>query len=190
MPERFSLSIQGLSGASAMIHFRGLCRACSMEKGSRFIGLIFLWAIWAVLSPTPGARGEDVNPSGMKRWEALSPQEQEKILRNYETWKRLSPGEQMQVQKNLERLRQMSPEQRERVRENYRRFQSLPPERQRQLRNRFERFRRLSPEEQSRLRSRLAGPASGPKHPPARSPRAGAGKAGRGQPHKGSRPRR
>src|SRR5581483_5532124 len=116
-----------------------------------WIGLIFWW-VAALLFAAP-VSAED--GSAIKRWEWLSPQEQERVLKNYEAWKRLSPDEQHRVQENLEQFRRMPRQDRERVRQNYRRFQQLPPERQNVLRQRFERFKQLSPEERASLKERI-----------------------------------
>jgi hypothetical protein len=114
--------------------------------------ILFFWWITAMFAAAPVWAEEG---AGTRKWEMLSPQEQERVLKNYEAWKRLPSGEQHRVRESFDQFRKMPLEEQDRVRQNYRRFQKLSPERQIQLRRRFEHFKQLSPEERTRLRERI-----------------------------------
>jgi hypothetical protein len=68
-----------------------------------------------------------------------------------DAWQRLSPEEKERVRREYERFQQLPEQDRDRVHERYRRWQSLQPEQRRQLRENYENYRDLGPGERQRF---------------------------------------
>ncbi len=65
--------------------------------------------------------------------ERLSPEERERVKKNYEEFKKLSPEEKMRLKEKYLQFKQASPEEKERLRENYRHFENMKPEEHRDM---------------------------------------------------------
>ncbi len=54
---------------------------------------------------------------------------------------RLSPEEREKVKKNYERFKNLPPQERERIRENFKQWKQMPPEEKQKLRDRYEKMK-------------------------------------------------
>jgi hypothetical protein len=72
------------------------------------------------------------------RWNAMSSQQQERMLRGAERWQKMTPEERRRVQERRAKFKAMSPQERAQLRERFRArreaFERLPPERQKAIR--------------------------------------------------------
>ena len=69
----------------------------------------------------------------MAQMEHLSPEERERVKKNYEEFKKLSPEDKNRLKQNYMQFKQAPPEERERLRQNYKRFENMTPEEHRQM---------------------------------------------------------
>ena len=122
--------------------------ARDMSRSMRVIQLfVFLFLL---LLPLLGWAQEPI-----QRWRRLSPEEREKVLRNYEHWLDLPPKRQEELRYEFEDWRYMPEKKREKLKKRYERFRRLPPEERRQWREKFNENYKLSPEEKKALREQL-----------------------------------
>ena len=91
----------------------------------------------------------------IQRWRRLSPEEREKVLRNYQRWLDLPPKRQEELRYEFEDWRYMPEKKREKLKKRYEEFRRLPPEERRQWREKYNEHYKLSPEEKKALRERL-----------------------------------
>src|SRR2546430_1260050 len=63
-----------------------------------------------------------------EKWEALSPEEKQRVLERYREWKQMPPEAKRRLHENMERLHKLPPPAREKLLNNLKRFESMPPE--------------------------------------------------------------
>lgn len=145
----------------------------SVKVRWRNISLIFL--SWAILSGFPGRaigdknhhssrHGKDFPQShsmnmGDRRSRAdnhhrrdLSPEEQDRVRRNYQEWKSFSPEHRREFRHRMDQWRGLSPEERDLYQKRYHQFQQLPPDERGRVREKLKRWDNLSPEERDEIR--------------------------------------
>lgn len=150
----------------------------SLRRADMAAFAMFPTVLWLILSP-PGfafARGpgtdtpdspqvENVPQERLERWQAMSPEERERIRERYRRWKELPPGERDRIlernrrwrklpeeqrsylKDRREMLRDAGPEERSVVRKFFARMRSLPPEARRAARREIWEWRSLPPGE-------------------------------------------
>jgi len=90
-----------------------------------------------------------------KNWQDLSPEEKEKLRRNYKEWQSLSPKEKGEMRQRMDRLNKMSPREREVYHQLYKKWRHLPPDERQQLQKELDNWENLSPRQQEAIRSRF-----------------------------------
>jgi len=90
-----------------------------------------------------------------KNWQDLSPEEKEKLRRNYKEWQSLSPKEKGEMRQRMDRLNNMSPREREVYHQLYKKWRHLPPDERQQLQKELDNWENLSPRQQEAIRSRF-----------------------------------
>ena len=103
---------------------------------------LVLAGVFTALAAT-GARADATDARA--RWEALSPQEKEKVRERFERFNQLSPAEKEQMRGAMEKFRALPPERRQVLQQRFQRFQQMDPSRREVLQRRWERFQKLPP---------------------------------------------
>jgi predicted Fe-S protein YdhL (DUF1289 family) len=88
------------------------------------------------------------------QWNALTPDQRERVLENYRQWKTMSPQQRNSVEQNFHQFRSLPPDQRQQVLRGMRQWRSLPPERREQLRQSYNHFKQLPPERRQQIMQR------------------------------------
>jgi hypothetical protein len=65
--------------------------------------------------------------------ERLSPEERERVKKNYEEFKKLSPEEKNRLKQRYQEFKNTPPGEKERIREKYHQFENMTPEERQQL---------------------------------------------------------
>ena len=99
-----------------------------MKKGFAVILVVVLFT-----GPLVMASLADALEWQVAQIERLSPEERERVKKNYEEFKKLSPEEKMKLKQKYLQFQQATPEERVRLKENYRRFENMIPEDRRNL---------------------------------------------------------
>jgi len=80
--------------------------------------------------------------------ESPPPEDDERVRR----WNKMSPEEQQRYKKRYKRWKQMSPEERKRYEEGQLQWEQLTPDERKQIRNKLEQWDKLSPQEREKIR--------------------------------------
>ena len=75
-----------------------------------------------------------LTPVQQKRFESLSPEEQERVIRNYQKYQRLPQSQRKKLRKNYNQWRKMSPEERQKLKESYEKYKRKPLQKRRHKR--------------------------------------------------------
>jgi hypothetical protein len=94
-----------------------------------------------------GGRGEN--------YQSLTPEERERIDRNYQEWKSLPPEKQRVLRQRMKKWKEYPPEERELMRQRFNQWQELSPEERTRIRRQLEDWDRLSPGERDTIRRRF-----------------------------------
>ena len=73
------------------------------------------------------ARDGHLTTIQQKSFNELTPEEQERIIKNYREYQRLPQGQQRKLKNRYKRWQKMSPGERQKLKRNYKRFKRLPP---------------------------------------------------------------
>jgi hypothetical protein len=82
----------------------------------------------------------------------FSPEEQDRLRRNFQEWKSFSPEHQREFRHRMDQWRGFSPEERNLYQKRYHQFQQLPPDERGRVREKLNRWDNLSPQEQEEIR--------------------------------------
>src|SRR5262249_23920092 len=97
-------------------------------------------ALAAPQKPTPAPVRNMRTEEMRKRWESLSPEEQEAWRRRYEQFKSLPAAQQQQLQKDFKDFQNRSPQEKQMLIRNHRRLQALDPISKRQFDENYRRW--------------------------------------------------
>lgn len=105
----------------------------------------------------PNARGMmGLPPKSVERLREMSPEEQERFMRNNARFQSLPPERQAQVRENLRRWNQLSPAERNAIRDRERVWEQMSPEQRTYVRNQLlPKWQQLPPERRQLLLDRL-----------------------------------
>lgn len=114
-----------------------------------------------------------------RTWSALSPERQERVLRNYRRYQALSPEDRRRVEERFEEFQNLPKKRREEMVQKWRRFEALTPAKRQELRQRLQRAASGFKSGKNRYRAagairergafrneRRSGPSSGRGHGP------------------------
>ena len=91
---------------------------------------------WDQLTP---AQRQLLQKAHEDRWNAMSAEQQQRMLKGAERWQKMTPEERARIRAKREKFRSMSPEERAGMREKFRErreaFAKLPPEQQQAIRD-------------------------------------------------------
>jgi membrane protein involved in colicin uptake len=93
-----------------------------------------------------------VDTQAVRRWQQLSPEQQQSLRERYRQYQQLSTDEQQRLRQSLQRFNAMDPQQQQRIQERFKQWQALPAEQREQIRQTYQDFSELTPEQQSQLR--------------------------------------
>jgi Protein of unknown function (DUF3106) len=86
----------------------------------------------------------------------MTPQAQERFLRNYQRFQSLSPAERQQLLRRDQEIRRLPPADQDRLRENARRWQQLTPDQRDHIRNNvLPQWKALPPDRRQAVQRRL-----------------------------------
>jgi hypothetical protein len=111
--------------------------------------LVGLWSGTGLAEPdaSPGTPWSKLAPEQRElllktheeRWNSLSAEKQQRMLRGAERWQKMSPQERKRIESRRDRFMSMAPEERDQMRERHRErreaFAKLPPEKQQAIRD-------------------------------------------------------
>ncbi len=63
-----------------------------------------------------------LTPVQQRRFESLSPEDQERVIRNYRKYQKLPQGQRNKLRKNYNQWKKMSPEEREKLKKSYEKY--------------------------------------------------------------------
>jgi len=89
-------------------------------------------------SPKPQGKGRGLAglpPKWVDRLRDMSPEEQERFMRNNQRFQTLPPQRQAQIRRNLQRWNSLSPTERNAIRDRERRWEQMSPEQRQYVRN-------------------------------------------------------
>jgi flagellar biosynthesis GTPase FlhF len=90
-----------------------------------------------------------------KRWQDLSPEEQQRIRKQYKEWQSLSPQEKQKIRQRKNELDRMPPQKQKMYRELYRQWQHMSSQERKQIQKDLNNWENLSPQEQNAIRRRF-----------------------------------
>jgi hypothetical protein len=90
-----------------------------------------------------------------RKWQDLSPQEQEKMRKKYKEWQSLPTEEKQIIRQRMNQLNRMPPQKRNLYKQLFQQWQHLPPEERKQLQNDLDNWDNLSPQQQKSIRRRF-----------------------------------
>jgi hypothetical protein len=106
------------------------------------------------LPPSPNAN--KLPPKAVERLEDMTPEQQERFLRNNERFQNLPPEQQAQIRQRLEAWNRLSPEQQQALRDRQRVWEQMTPEQRRYVQQSvFPRWKELPPARRQALLQRL-----------------------------------
>lgn len=118
------------------------------KKLTRSLTIIALVGTWSATATAESDKSWDqltpqerqvLQQTHTERWNSMTPEQRERMLKGAERWQKMTPEQRQQVQARREKYKDMSPEQREQLRERHRdrreAFEKLPPEKQQAVRD-------------------------------------------------------
>jgi len=100
-------------------------------------------------------RGEPVSPERLERWQAMSPEERERIRERYRRWKELPPEQRERIMERKRRWRELPEEQRSYLRDRRELMKDAAPEDRVVVRKFFDRMHSLPPGVRSAARQKI-----------------------------------
>jgi hypothetical protein len=113
--------------------------------------------VFPQLARKSGKNNPAQDPSS-KNYETLTPEEKERLDRNYREWKSLPPERQKLLERRMEKWKDLSPEEKALYRRRMDQWQSLPPQERHRMRERLDNWDRLPQKEKDQIRRRFSAP--------------------------------
>jgi hypothetical protein len=113
--------------------------------------------VYPQLARKSGKNNPAQDPSS-KNYETLTPEEKERLDRNYREWKSLPPERQKLLERRMEKWKDLSPEEKALYRRRMDQWQSLPPQERHRMRERLDNWDRLPQKEKDQIRRRFSAP--------------------------------
>jgi hypothetical protein len=131
--------------------------------------IIFTWTIVTVfpalvmgkttsldlIGPSKKCTGNTINRqllAGDHHRKNLSPEENDRLRRNFKEWKSFSPENRKEFRHRMDHWRELSPGERELYQKRYHQFEQLPPDERGRVRKKLDRWDNLSPQEKDEIR--------------------------------------
>ena len=92
---------------------------------------------------------------GDRRSRNLSPDEKERLERQYKKWKSLPPEKQKALRERMEQYKGLPPEERQLYQQRFKQWKGLSPEERRGIQEKLDQWNSLPPEEQELIRRKF-----------------------------------
>ena len=134
--------------------YRGVDLYKKGKYNSNYIVQLFPWGIGVIL--LLGLSLSSFTPTwGDRRTRNLSPDEKERLERQYKKWKSMPPEKQNTLRKRMEQYKGLPPEERQLYQQRFKQWKGLSPEERRGLQEKLEKWNTLPPEEQEGIRRKF-----------------------------------